>query len=196
MDVPLPALAALERTPIAAAPLPARATAGLDGTSESAAFWKVGDRILGLYEVLEVFTAGGMGLVYRVHHLGWGVDLAVKSPRLDLPGGDAIRESFLREARLWVSLGVHPYVCTCHYVRTLDGIPRAFAEFVDGGSLHDWIEDGRLYSGGHRAALARILDIAAQVAWGVAHAHERGVVHQDLKPANVLLDQGPGKVVG
>jgi hypothetical protein len=49
-------------------------------------------------------------------------------------------------------------------VRRLGGLPRVFAEFVEGGSLKDWIRDGRLYGGGAGAALARVLDIAVQIA--------------------------------
>ncbi|MFF4150039.1 protein kinase [Streptomyces sp. NPDC001651] len=83
---------------------------------------------------------------------------------------------------------MHPHVCTCHYVRTLGGVPRVFAEYLDGGSLRDWIDDGRLYRGGSRRVLGRVLDISIQTAWGLRHAHERGVVHQDVKPANIVLN--------
>jgi WD40 repeat protein/serine/threonine protein kinase len=149
--------------------------------------WAVGDRILGIYDVTDVHGQGGMGLVYRVRHLGWNTDLAVKSPRRELIRDRAGREGFVREAETWVSLGLHPHVCTCHYVRTLDGIPRVFAEYVPGGSLRDRIDDGRLYRGDERRVLARVLDTAIQVAWGLAHAHRLGVAHLDVKPANVLI---------
>jgi len=155
--------------------------------------WQIGDIILDTYEVKHIYTSGGMGLVYRVHHRGWGIDLALKSPRPEIfsrPGG---AESFVREAKTWVDLGLHPHIVSCYYVRTIDAIPRVFAEFVEGGSLKDWIEavhcsrDRRLYEGGKEEALERILDIAIQFAWGLAYAHEQGLVHQDVKPANVLL---------
>ncbi|MFD0276012.1 protein kinase [Kitasatospora sp. NPDC127111] len=142
--------------------------------------------------MLKVHQQGGMGLVHRVRHLGWGIDLAVKSPRPELLRDDRARERFVAEAEHWVSLGLHPHVCGCHYVRTVDGSPRVFAEYVTGGSLADWIHDGRLYEGGERRSLARILDFAIQVAWGLEHAHARGLVHQDVKPANVLLDPADG----
>jgi WD40 repeat protein len=74
----------------------------------------------------------------------------------------------------------------------VDGIPRIFAEFVEGGTLFDWMQNGKLYEGGQ--ALERILDIAIQVAWGLHHAHEHGVIHQDVKPGNVML-QGPSAKV-
>src|SRR4051812_3748297 len=120
-----------------------------------------------------------MGLVYRVHHRGWGVDLAVKTPRPELVG-DAM---FRAEAESWVALGAHPNTVSCAYVRQLDGRPAAFAEWVDGGSLADAVRGGRL------TALPDVLDAAIQFAWGLAHAHSQGMVHQDVKPANAMRER-------
>ncbi|SHN47005.1 protein kinase domain-containing protein [Cryptosporangium aurantiacum] len=157
--------------------------------------WQVGDRIADLYEVRDVHGQGAMGLVYRVRHLAWDVDLAVKSPRPELFATEVDRERFVREAQTWVSLGLHPNVCACHYVRSFDGVPRVFAEYVGGGSLRDRIDDRRLYQGEPDVVLARVLDLAIQIAWGLAHAHGHAVVHQDVKPANILLtDGGTAKV--
>ncbi|MEU1012924.1 protein kinase [Streptomyces sp. NPDC005890] len=157
--------------------------------------WSVGDVIDGRYQVTEVLGRGSMGVVYRVRHLGWGTDLAVKSPRPALFRSAAARELFVTEAETWVSLGLHPNVCGCHYVRTLGGIPRVFAEYVPGGSLRDWIVDRRLYRGDRQRVLARILDVAVQMAWGLEHAHRQGLVQQDVKPGNVLLDSsGTAKI--
>jgi WD40 repeat protein len=151
--------------------------------------------ILDLYEVLQVHQGGGMGLVYRVRHRGWGLDLAVKSPRPEFLAGEQDKLDFEREAETWVKLGLHPHMVHCHYVRRLGGIPRLFAEYVAGGSLAEWIRTGRLYQGGPEQALARLLDVAIQTAWGLQHAHEQGIVHQDVKPANVLLTpDGTAKV--
>ncbi|MDL4813708.1 protein kinase domain-containing protein [Actinomadura opuntiae] len=162
---------------------------GLDGTDrpEASGIWRVGDVVDGRYRVTRVHEHGGMGLVHRVRHLTWGIDLAVKSPRPEAIADAAGRARFVAEAENWVSLGLHPNVCGCHYVRTLDGVPRVFAEYVPGGSLNEWIDDGRLYEGGPARALERILDVAVQTAWGLEHAHGRGLVHQDVKPANILL---------
>ncbi|EFE79217.1 protein kinase [Streptomyces filamentosus] len=160
----------------------------VDGEFGVPAVWRVGDVIDGRYRVALVHGRGGMGLVYRVRHLAWGIDLAVKCPRPELFTSAADRERFVTEAETWVSLGLHPNVCGCYYVRTMGGIPRVFAEYVTGGSLQEWIHDRRLYRGTRRKALARIMDVAIQTAWGLAHAHDRGLVHQDVKPDNVLLD--------
>lgn len=128
--------------------------------------WRTGQVVDGRYEVVEVHEDGGMGLVYRVRHLAWGTDLAVKSPRPELFRTAADQDRFTAEAEIWVSLGLHPNVCGCHYVRVLDGLPRVFAEYVTGGSLRDWIGDRRLYAGGRTTALGRILDVAVQCARG------------------------------
>ena len=143
--------------------------------------WRVGQTVLGLYEVTAVLGQGGMGRVYRVRHRGWGVDLAVKAPlrtALEAAGG---AEAFEREAETWVGLGLHPHVVSCYYVRRVDGIPRVFAEYVDGGSLLQAIREKRL------TTTAAALDVAIQFAWGLDYSHEQGLVHRDVKPANVML---------
>jgi WD40 repeat protein/serine/threonine protein kinase len=151
------------------------------------ASWQEGDVLADLYEVKGIIGAGGMGLVYRVHHPGWNLDLAVKSLRPEVLIRAGAIEDFEREAQTWVNLGLHPHIVSCYYVRRLDGIPHVFAECVDGGDLADWIHTRKLYEGGPHKALPRILDIAIQVAWGLHYAHTQGLVHQDVKPANVLL---------
>jgi serine/threonine protein kinase len=158
--------------------------------------WEIGDVILGKYQVREVFTGGGMGLVYRVYHWDWQMDLAVKAPRAELFQTALQKENFESEAETWVNLGTHPHIATCYYVRRLGGIPRLFAEFVPGGSLADWIQSGKVHQGTAQEKFARILDIGLQVAWGLHHAHERQLVHQDVKPANVLMmPDGTAKLV-
>ncbi|MGA2986073.1 MAG: protein kinase [Terriglobia bacterium] len=157
--------------------------------------WKVGDVVLDLYEVKQIHEAGGMGLVYRVHNRGWNMDLAVKSPRHDYFQTEAQKENFVRECETWINLGLHPHIVSCYYVRTLGGIPRVFAEYVEGGSLRDWIDDRKLYEGGPQEALKRILDIAIQMAWGLHYAHEQGLIHQDVKPANgLMMPDGTAKI--
>lgn len=159
------------------------------------ASWESGATVDGRYRVIGELGRGGMGVVHRVRHLAWGIDMAVKSPRPEIFRGSGDEEGFVQEAEAWVSLGLHPNVCACHYVRVIDGVPRVFAEYVDGGSLAESIGDGSLYAGDTREVIGRVLDIAVQMARGLDHAHRRGLVHQDVKPANVLLDsEGAAKI--
>jgi serine/threonine protein kinase len=127
--------------------------------------WQTGEIIDGRYEVIRLAGQGGMGQVYQVKHLDWGIDLAVKQPRPDALRRPGAREQFVEEAEAWVSLGLHPNLCCCHYVRRLDGLPMVFAEYVPGGSLRSWITDGRLYEGTADEVLRRVLDVAVQFAW-------------------------------
>ena len=57
----------------------------------------------------------------------------------------------------------------------------------EGGTLKEWIDSRKLYEGGQQESLKRILDVAIQMAWGLHYAHEQGLIHQDVKPANVLM---------
>lgn len=142
----------------------------------------------GQYEVWMVHEQEGTGLVHRVKHLEWGVMLAMTSPRPEFLAVEGFLDRFVAEAEAWVSLGLHPHVCGCHYVRTIDGVPHVFSEYVSGGSVADRIRDGRLHEGRPAEALARVVDFAVQIAWGLDYAHSRGLVHQDVRPGNVLVD--------
>ncbi|MCG3149697.1 MAG: Serine/threonine-protein kinase PknD [Verrucomicrobiae bacterium] len=143
--------------------------------------WKVGDNILGIYEVTGILGQGGMGRVYKVHHKSWNMDLAVKSPLPGLFTEEKAVENFIREAETWVNLNLHPNIVQCFYVRTIGSIPRIFSEYVPGGTLASWIKKRKL------TQLDQILDVAIQFAWGLHAAHEQGIVHQDVKPLNVLM---------
>ncbi|MBY8860543.1 protein kinase [Nocardia sp. CA2R105] len=149
--------------------------------------WQPGDVIADRYEVRDVVRTGGMGVVYRVWHREWQVELAVKTPRPELLDSARHVRGFEEEAEAWVGLGVHPNTVSCMYVRHLDGAPRVFAEWVDGGSLAEAIRSRRLYDGDRSRVLGRLLDIAIQCAWGLDHAHANRLIHQDVKPANVML---------
>ncbi|MGW4631876.1 protein kinase domain-containing protein [Nocardia sp. NPDC004415] len=153
--------------------------------------WALGEVVDERYEVTAIITAGGMGVVYRVHHRDWGVDLAVKAPRAEHFADPSVLPMFEAEARAWLELGEHPNVVACRYVSRYRGLPRVLAEWVPGGSLADAIEDRALYAQGSATALARILDIAIQSAWGLDHVHRCGLVHQDVKPGNILLAPEP-----
>ncbi len=149
--------------------------------------WEASQIILGTYQVQRVFEGGGMGLVYQVRHLHWCCDMALKQPRPDFLRTQADVMSFEQEVETWAALGLHPNVVTCYYSRQIDGLPCVFSEFVTGGSLADWIRDRQLYEGEEAEVLARILRVAIQFARGLAWAHRKGFVHQDVKPGNVLM---------
>ncbi len=149
--------------------------------------WETGDLIADLYEVMGTLGSGGMGVVYRVYHRGWNTDLAVKSPLSKVLRYPEWVDRFVKECQTWINLEPHPNTVCCHYVRALGGVPRIFAEYVEGSNLGRQITKRWLYFGGPQASLPRILDIGIQFAWGLYHAHRSGVIHLDVKPNNVLL---------
>jgi WD40 repeat protein len=148
--------------------------------------WQAGDVILDLYRVIGILGQDGLGEVYRVRHLNWNIDLAVKSPKSELVAALGV-DRFEQEAEAWVNLGLHPHVVACYYVRRVDNNPLVFTEYVNGGTLQTWIADRRLYADGITLALRRILDTAIQFAWGLHYAHEQGLIHQDVKPETVMM---------
>lgn len=144
--------------------------------------WKKGEVIEGLYEVLGS-AAGGMGRVYFVYHRLWKMMLAIKTPQRQAIKSKAHTLRFLREAELWVNLGVHPNIATCYYARVIEGLPRLFIEYVEGGDLETWIEENRLND------LPMVVDLMLQFSHGMIHAEEQGMIHRDIKPANCLLSE-------
>lgn len=144
--------------------------------------WKTGEVIEGLYEVLGS-AAGGMGKVYFVFHTVWKMMLAIKTPQAQAVTSEASLWRFLREAELWVDLGLHPNIATCYYARVINGLPRLFIEYVDGGSLEEWIEKK------DSSDLATVIDLMLQFCHGMTHAEEKGMMHRDIKPANCLLSR-------
>ncbi|MEA5060790.1 MAG: protein kinase [Candidatus Pelethousia sp.] len=154
-----------------------------------------GALLLNTYRVeIDPIESGNMGQVWRVHHTGWNVDLAMKRPRAHCFATESSKASFIHECEAWMDLGLHPNIVSCYYVREIGGIPSIFSEWMDGGSLADWIglpeKPGRLYAGSKAVQQERLLDIAIQFARGLHYAHEyrdRGLIHQDVKPGNVLM---------
>ncbi len=148
-----------------------------------------GDEILETYRVEDDAIHGGMGSVWRVHHKSWNTDLAMKrpQPRFFAEGSETRKADFVAECEHWINLGLHPNIVSCYYVREIGGVPTIFSEWMDGGSLKDAIQSGRLYEGTEEEVQSRILDIAIQAARGLAYSHEKGLIHQDVKPGNILL---------
>ena len=149
-----------------------------------------GDMILNTYRVESNPFVGGMGAVWRVHHIGWDVDLAMKRPRSEAFQTQAQKTNFIDECRHWMNLGLHPNIVSCYYVRELEGVPTIFSEWMEKGSLESHIKDGTLYEGSGEEVQERLLDIAIQFARGLRYAHENDLIHQDVKPDNLLLGDG------
>jgi WD40 repeat protein/serine/threonine protein kinase len=142
--------------------------------------WEPGDVILDTYEV-EDMIPGGMGYVYIANHNKWKVKLAIKSPNEMMLSDRDFFARILREANSWIELGLHPNIAYCYYVRNIDNVPHIIVEYVDGGNLRQWIEDGKCVD--YRVNL----DLAIQFCHGMEHAHAKGMIHRDIKPENVLM---------
>lgn len=137
-----------------------------------------------LYEILGELGEGGFGKVYKARHTAWDLVLAVKVPRPEALTRFGVERLFA-ETEVWSQLSAHPNVVGCHYAVAVQGLPWLFLEYVNGGSLGAAIRSRSLYAG--REPLTKLLDVAIQTARGLEHAHAQGLVHQDVKPANVLL---------
>ena len=150
-----------------------------------------GDVVLEIYQVTSDAIRGGMGSVWRVHHMNWDTDLAMKrpQPKFFAEGSEKRKESFIRECEAWINLGLHPNIVSCYYVREIGGVPSIFSEWMENGSLKNRIDDGSLYEGTNAEVQERLLDIAIQFARGLHYAHESEghLIHQDVKPDNLLL---------
>jgi len=162
--------------------------AGAQGQPDAATSgeWHLGQTVLDDYVVERVLGEGGMGKVYLLKSRTTGTLFAVKRAK-GLSERD--RRNFLAELQTWIDLPEHANLVPCRFFRTVDNEVLIFAEYVDGGSLKDWIDSRKLYEGGAEKTLERILDTAIQFAWGLHCVHELGLVHQDVKPANVMMEK-------
>jgi serine/threonine protein kinase/WD40 repeat protein len=133
-----------------------------------------------IYRLEEVIGEGAMGTVSRVFHLGWKIDLAVKTIRVDRTSPELLK-LFLKEAETWMELAKHPHISTAFYIRDFQGSPAVFLEYIDGGSLGAWLKQGKLPD------LREKLRVALQCCDGMIYAHSRSLIHRDLKPENVLM---------
>jgi len=151
--------------------------------------WASGAVLLNKYRVIRKLGQGGMGAVYLVSQRVDDRPFAVKV----LPPGSIITEEnrrvFIREIRTWIDIPAHPCLVTCRFFKTINERLALFLDYIDGGSLQTRIADRSLIS------MKGILDTAIQFASGVHAAHRQSVIHQDVKPANVLLtSEGIAKV--
>ncbi|MDR1546352.1 MAG: protein kinase [Deltaproteobacteria bacterium] len=158
---------------------------------------RVGQVVLGVYVVQETLGRGGLGQVFKVRHQEWQQELALKLPFRNLVDAKFL-QALKNEAETWVGLGLHPHVVTCYYVRPLMGVPSIFMEYVSGGSVKDLLdakEGAGLRRGEPLERALCIVDLAVQTAWGLEHAHGRGVLHLDIKPQNLLLEEESGRLL-
>ena len=143
---------------------------------------------LGPYVIVAPLGAGGMGEVYRARDSKLDRDVAVKVLPERVAQDDEARSRFEREAKIVGSLS-HPNILAIHDFGAQDGVAYAVMELLEGETLHDRLEGGAL-------PLKKCVDHALQIARGLAAAHEKGVVHRDLKPQNIFVTpQGHVKIL-
>ena len=143
---------------------------------------------LGAFEIIRLLGAGGMGEVYRARDTRLDREVALKVLPAETLTDETARARLLHEARLASKLN-HPHVCTIHEVGEAEGQLYVAMELVDGEPLSAILAAGAL-------PVERVLRYGRQVADALAHAHERGIIHRDLKSANVLITtDGRAKVL-
>jgi serine/threonine protein kinase/tetratricopeptide (TPR) repeat protein len=137
-------------------------------------------RHLGSYRIISLLGAGGMGEVYRAFDERLQRDVAIKV----LPASDAHDPAaagrLVREARAAAALN-HPNICTIHEVGEDEGRAFIAMELVEGIALQSAVPPGT------GLAIEQVLNYGSQVADALAHAHERGVLHRDLKTSNIMI---------
>ena len=134
---------------------------------------------LGPYEVLAPLGAGGMGEVYRARDTRLGRSAAIKVLPEALSAETGRLRRFEKESRAASSLN-HPNIVTIYDVGTMDSRAYIAMELVEGKTLRELLNTGPV-------PLRRLLSLTAQIADGLATAHEAGIVHRDLKPENVMM---------
>ena len=132
------------------------------------------------YKIVERLGAGGMGEVWKAEDTTLGRPVALKFLAAHLLNDDEAKQRFLREARAAAALH-HPNICTVHEIDEADGKTFLAMAYLEGESLEERIAKGPL-------PLKDALDIGRQIAEGLEAAHEKGIVHRDVKPANVMVD--------
>ena len=136
-------------------------------------------RTLGHYRLLERIGTGGMGVVYRARDERLDRDVAIKVLAHGRGPDETSRRRFRDEA-LALSRVNHPNIATIHDFDTAAGVDFLVMEYIAGVSLDERIQEGGLSD-------AEVRDIAIQLAHGLRAAHDRGVIHGDLKPSNLRL---------
>jgi serine/threonine protein kinase len=141
---------------------------------------RIGKVIAG-YRIEERVGRGGMGVVYRAEHLNLRRRAAIKIIAPDLAESEGFRERFTREARIAAALQ-HPNIVTVYDAGEVDGLLYLAMQYIEGQDLSATLrKDGRLRP-------YRAIDVCRQVASALDAAHQMGLIHRDVKPANVLIE--------
>ncbi|MDT4896344.1 MAG: eukaryotic-like serine/threonine-protein kinase [Acidobacteriota bacterium] len=134
------------------------------------------------YRIVEKLGEGGMGSVYAAEDTHLGRRVAIKFPHGAAADERRYRARFLREARAVSGLN-HPHIATLYdYGETVDGQPFIVMELVEGETLSHLLINGKL-------TLARAAEIVRDVAEALGEAHRHGIVHRDVKPSNVIINE-------
>jgi TolB-like protein len=147
-----------------------------------------GTVIAGKYKIVDEVGAGGMGIVYKAEDLKLKRFVALKFLPPHLLDAPELKDRFLVEAQAAAALS-HLNVCVIHEVGEDEGRPYIAMEFVEGETLKDKLRQGPL-------KIPEALAIAAQVAAGLGEAHHKGIIHRDIKSANIMITaKGQAKVM-
>jgi serine/threonine protein kinase len=139
--------------------------------------------IISEYQLIRVAGRGGMGEVWQARHLDTRKPFAIKVLRPELVSDETIKARFVQEARVMEAL-VHPNILRVNHVGEQDGHLYFVMEWVEGGSLSDQLAERGTFT------LKEGRDVLWQMIDGLSHAYDRGLVHRDVKPANVLMRKG------
>jgi serine/threonine protein kinase/tetratricopeptide (TPR) repeat protein len=134
---------------------------------------------LGPYEITDLVGTGGMGEVYRARDTRLGREVAIKILPVRTAADRDRLARFEKEARLASALN-HPNIVTIYDIGEAESIPYIAMELVSGQTLRQVMSAGPI-------PIDRVVDIAVQIADGLAKAHDAGIVHRDLKPENVMI---------
>ena len=140
------------------------------------------------YKIVEVAGRGGMGIVYKAEDTKLKRSVALKFLPPELMLEEEAKERFVLEAQTAAALS-HPNICTIHEIDEEEGKSFIAMEYVEGQSLRAKIERGPLEE-------QEALDIAIQIAEGLNEAHKKGIIHRDIKSANVMVtEKGQAKIM-
>ena len=151
--------------------------------------WSAGQILFDDLRLEKAIGAGAFGEVWLARQLSWDRDVAVKRV---IAVDEKRISSMEHEAINWLEIGLHPYVTTCYYTRKHENAPVIVLEYASGGALDGLMKDGSLLF--EPDAVYQILKYSLEAAWGLACAHKTGLLHLDVKPANILLENGQAKI--